>query len=181
MTKEKLLDLIVLWENMELLIPEMVNNHEHLPVLMDLALYSSHPKSWRAAWIADKIHDNNPELFVPYLEKIIIRLKKESSGSKKRQFLKLLSLHPLPEKHHSFLLEYCISCFTSAKEPISVRVYSLQVLYNISEIEPEFKPELFYLIEHEINYHPTPGILSRGKKLAMKLMKQISASSPTPL
>jgi len=49
----------------------------------------------------------------------------------------------------------------------------MQVLYNISEKEPELKPEILALIENEMENHFSAGILSRGGKLADKLRKQI--------
>ena len=67
-----------------------------------------------------------------------------------------------------------MNTFTSAKEPIANRVHAMQILYNISDEEPELKPELLEIIQHEIEYHPTPGIRSRGTKLAKKLQKQIN-------
>jgi hypothetical protein len=48
----------------------------------------------------------------------------------------------------------------------------MQVLYGISENEPDFKPELIQIIEQEMEYRPTPGIISRGSKLLKKLRKQ---------
>jgi len=48
----------------------------------------------------------------------------------------------------------------------------MQILYNISEKEPELKPELIDVIENEMELHPTPGILSRGKKILKKLHEQ---------
>ncbi len=176
MTKEELHDLINSWENHELIINEALNNSQCLHLLLEIALYSNRPKSWRAAWIVDKINDNNPELIEPYISRMIIQLKKETGSSKKRQFLKLISLHKMPPEHHSFLLEYCIKCFTSAGEPIAVRVYALQVLYNISEKEPELKSELFSIIQHEIELHSSAGIKSRGIKLAKKLQIEINES-----
>jgi hypothetical protein len=168
MTKEELLDLIVSWENLPLLMQEIENNSEDLDLLMNFAFYSNHPKSWRAAWLADKIHERNPELIAPFTEKMIIRLKTETDDGKKRHFLKLISLNVIPIKHHSFLVNYCLKIFTSAREPVAVRVHALQVLYNISENEPDFKSELLSVIEHEIDLHATPGIISRGKKLVKK-------------
>ena len=48
----------------------------------------------------------------------------------------------------------------------------MQILFNISEREPELKHELIQLIEHEIEYHSSAGIKSRGSKLLRKLYRQ---------
>jgi hypothetical protein len=173
MNKEELFDLILSWENLPLLVREIENHPEKLSDLMEIAFRSDHPKSWRAAWLADKIHDNRPELLLPFIEKMIAALKTETRHGQKRHFLKLISLNAIPQKHYSFLLDYCLNCFTSAGEPVSVRVYALQILFAISEDVPDFKTELLSVIEHELELHPTAGIRSRGKKLAEKLARRI--------
>lgn len=172
MTKEELLDLIVSWENLPLLVRQLETEPKNLELLMELTFENRHPKSWRAAYIADQINDSQPELITPFIPKMILKLKKETSSSKKRHYLKLISQHKFPQKHQAFLVDYCLKCFTSASEPVANRVHAMQVLFQISETESGFKPELLSIIEHEMELHPTPGIVSRGKKLAKKLTEQ---------
>jgi len=170
-----MLSLLIAWENLPLIISDLLAQPQKIEILMDIAINSPHPKSWRAAWMANKIHDIKPELIVPYLDKMIIRLKKETCNSKKREFLKLISLYAPPRKHHSFLMDYCLNCFMSAGEPIAVRVNSMQVLYHISDSEPEFKPELLAVIEHETELDSSAGIRSRGNRLAKMLMNSMKS------
>lgn len=176
MKEAELQDLIASWENLELIVNEASANEECLTMLIDMALNSDHPRSWRAAWVADKIYDSKPELIGPYITRMVMQLSRENSSSKKRHFLKLISLHEISSEYHSFLLEYCIRCFTSAAEPVAVRVYAMQILYNISEKEPELKPELHALILHETEIHSSPGLKARGKKLVDKLRREMSKS-----
>jgi hypothetical protein len=172
MTEEELLDLIVSWENLPLLFRQLESEPENLQLLINLAFENRHPKSWRAAYLADQINDKHPELIAPFISEMILQLKTEKNSSKKRHYLKLISQHNFSEKYHSFLVDYCLKCFTSAGEPIANRVHAMQILFHISEKEPDFKPELLSIIEHEMELHPTPGIVSRGKKLAKKLFEQ---------
>jgi hypothetical protein len=176
MTKQELHDLINSWENLELVLHEAILQPDCLNLLFDIALHGNHPKSWRAAWLAEKINDRNPELVKPFIGEIIAQLKKENSSGKKRHFLKLLTLHELPEEQYSSLFDYCMLCFTSAAEPVAVRVHAMQVLYNISEKEPDLKPELLSVIQHENELHSSAGIHSRGKMLAKKLHLEILKS-----
>ncbi len=176
MTEHELLDLIDSWENLELIIATLDRQPEVFPVVMKVALYSKHPKSWRAAWIADKYHDNHPGQLLPFLDEIILVLKRESHHGKKRQFLKLISLNTPDERHHPFLMDYCLDAFTNGMEPVGIRVYALQILFNISEKEPDFKAELLAVIEHEMELHPSPGIRAKGRNLAQCLARQIVQS-----
>ncbi|WP_167615885.1 hypothetical protein [Maribellus sediminis] len=172
MTEKDLLGLLESWDNFEILLAELRSNPQHLPALMQIAIYSDHRNSWRAIYLADKLHENQAEIIEPYLEEILEQLKTEQHHGKKRHFLKLISLNSIPEQHFGFLMDYCLNTFTSAKEPIANRVHAMQILYNISETEPDLKPELIEIIQQEIEHHPTPGIRSRGNKLLQKLRKQ---------
>ncbi|MDD4143701.1 MAG: hypothetical protein PHN68_03600 [Prolixibacteraceae bacterium] len=176
MNEKELTGLLESWENLPLLISQLSEQPEEAGMLMNIALYSDHDKSWRAAWIADKINDTNPELITPFLGKMINQLKKETNPGKKRQFLKLISLNKIPKKHFSFLADYCFKCFTSANEPVGVKVHALQILFNLSEKEADLKSELLSLIEYELELNPMAGVKARGKKLAGILRKQISNS-----
>ena len=147
-------------------------NTENYTILMEIALYDQSEKSWRAAYMFDKINDRYPDLILPYMDKIVAQLYKESNSSKKRHFLKLISMKPVPERHFGFLVNYCLETLSS-DEPPAVRVHAMQVLFNISEKEKDLKPKLLLVIEHEMEYHSTSGILTRGRKLAQKLRKQI--------
>jgi hypothetical protein len=81
-------------------------------------------------------------------------------------------MNEIDEEYFGFLVDFCLDKLSSDKEPPAVRVHAMQILYNISEKVPELKPELIAVIEHEMTYHSTAGILSRGSKLVKKLQKQ---------
>ncbi len=171
MTKKELVELIESWENLNYLIEKIALNPGYYQLTMDIALNDSHQKSWRAAYLIDKINDLYPDLLKPYLNELIEQVKKEKSESKKRHFLKLISMNELTNQQQGFLFDYCIQTFTSP-EPVAVRVHALQIAYNISLKEPSLIPELILVIENEIEYHSSVGICSRGKKLLERLQKQ---------
>jgi len=173
MTKEELIEIIVSWENLPLVIHGFKNHPENFTVLAQVAMQSNHPKSWRAAWLMDKIHEKNPDLVTPFIPDMIQKIKTEDNAGKKRHFLKLISINSIPSEHQGFLFDYCLKAFTSAKEPLAVRVHAMQILYNISEKEPELKHEILAVIEDEMENHSSAGIISRGRKLAGKLKEQL--------
>lgn len=172
MTQRELVELLDSWENINLLIREACSSPKKLGMLIEIALNNPNQKSWRAAYLVDKIHDDFPELVQPYLPEMVRKLKTEKNLSKKRHFLKLISMNEIQEKNIGFLFDFCMETLTS-EEPIAVRVHAMQILYNISEKQPELKPELLAVIQHEMEYHSTAGIISRGKKITRKLERQI--------
>lgn len=173
MTESDLLNLIESWQNFHFALQQLEQNPEYIPTLMKVALYSNKPNSWRALYLADKLHAIHPEQIIPYIPEMTEQLRMEKHHGKKRHFLKLISQNKLIPNASGFLLDYCLNTFTSGKEPIANRVHAMQILFNISETEPELKPELHAIISQEMEIHPTPGILSRGKKLSQKLQRQL--------
>ena len=174
MTENDLREMIGSWENLLLTMNYISDNPEYLGLLMKTAMDDRLKDSWRACWLINKIHEKNPGMFESYVCQIIDFLLNTSDSSKKRELLKLICFYPIPDDKAGLILDYCLNQFTSASEPVAVRVHAMQMLFNISEREPELKPELIQLIEHEMEYHPSAGIKSRGGKLLHKLNKQIS-------
>ncbi len=169
MTEKDIHTLIKSWENIALLVRYIADYPEHIDVIMTKALDDSQPENWRAAWMIDKINEKNPAVVLPYLPAMTDFLLATKNDSKRRHLLKLIGLHDIPEERMGVLLNYCLDVFTDAAIPIAVRVHAMQILYNIAQKEPDFASELIDLIEHEIDYHGSAGIKSRGQKLLKKL------------
>ncbi len=174
MTSQELTELIDNWINIEWLQQEIIRQPELYKLLVEIALHSNEPKSWRAAYFLDKITDLQPDLLQPYLKPMLDQLKIETNSSKKRHFLKLISQNEIPEDFYSFLFDYCCQTISSGKEPPAVRVHAMQNLFYIAQKFPELKSEVLSIIEHEMEYHSTAGIRSRGKKLVLLLRKQLN-------
>lgn len=170
MTGEQLLELLEAWENLGVVMNEIITEPANYRNLVEVALYNNHPKSWRAAWLMDKINDKAPELIVDYIPEIIEKLKTETGNGKKRHLLKLISLNEMPGEFLGFLTDFCITVFISPKEPIAVRVHAMQILGNIAMKEPDLKPEIILILEHEMENHGSAGIISRCKKILKKLV-----------
>lgn len=176
MTKEELKVFLENWENMELLFRDPEQCRAHFGLIMETALEGNDRVNWRASWAADKINDFNPGIASGWIGKMVETLPLLRHHGKKRQFLKMISLYPISHEQMSFLFEYCLERLSSTEEDVSVRVYSMQILYNISQIEPDLKNELLQIIEQEMEYRPSPGILTRGRKLASRLKKEMKNS-----
>lgn len=171
MTENEIQKLIQSWENIALLVRYIANYPEHLALIMTKVLDDSQPENWRAAWMVDKIHEQHPELVVPYLQTMTDFVLTTQNTGKKRHLLKLISMNEIQEENLAVLLNFCIEVFTNAAEPVAIRVHAMQTLFNIAQKEPDFSGELVELIEHEMEYHGSAGLASRGKKLVKKLGK----------
>ena len=169
MTGDDIHSMIQSWENIPLLIQYIFENPNDFGFILSKALDDSSPENWRAAWMIDKIHEQHPLIVMPYLPLITQFLYETKNHAKKRHFLKLVSFYPIPEENEAFLLNYCLDVFTNSAETIAVRVHAMQVLYTIAVQEPGFAGELTELIEHELEFHPSPGLVARARKILPKL------------
>jgi len=172
MTKKELQEIIQSWENMPLVITHSLDHPKTLDILLGIAMDDSQSINWRAMYLFELIHNQYPELVIPYLPAMTDFLLTTKNSSKKRHLLKLISLHEIPEENMAVLLNFCIQEFTNTAEPVAVRVNAMQILFNIAEKESDFAGELIDLIENEIEYHGSAGISSRGLKLLKKLKAQ---------
>jgi hypothetical protein len=162
MTEHELQSIFNSLGNLHLVSRYFSDHPELLDDLITISVHDHHPKSWRAAWMIDKIHEHHPELIKPHLVQIAQFVLTTKNDSKRRHLLKVISLNDIPEEYAGSLLNYSLDLFTNAAIPVAVRVHAMQVLFNIALKEPDFSCELIQLIEHEIEYHATPGIASRG-------------------
>ena len=115
--------------------------------------------------------EKHPHLIVPYLNKIIKLLPDDESVRK--NFMKILAETPLDftEDQLGILVDSCFEMLLSDKFSIANKVYSMELLYKISEIEPGLKIELISAIEEQIP-KGSSGIKAIGKGLLKKLYRE---------
>ena len=90
---------------------------------------------FRSSWALVKTCEQSPELFIPYLHVIVEKLFTTGNASAERSFLKILQLSgtsSLDEDLQGRLVDHCFSLLRSRTSAIAVKVYSIDVLYEIS-------------------------------------------------
>jgi hypothetical protein len=60
-------------------------------------------------------------------------------------------------------------------EAAAIKVHAMQILYDISQKEPDLKPEVISAIELAIQ-EGTTGVKNRGRRMLKKLYKEINNS-----
>lgn len=122
----------------------------------------------RASWIVAHCADQNLDLIAPYLDKMVKNLANDINDATKRNTVRILQMVDIPKKLLEDCLNYCFSYLESGIEPIAIKVFSMTVLYNISNNIPEIKNELKILIEDQLPFS-SAGFKSRGLKILQKL------------
>lgn len=169
--KNDVQSLLQSWENLALMVRYIADYPECLELILEKVYDDSQPENWRAAWMVDKIQERHPDLVAPHIPAITNFALKTQNAGKKRHLLKLISLYPIPEEQLGALINFGIETFCNGAEPVAVRVHAMQILYNIAQKEADFAGELVEMIEHEMEFHGSAGISSRGKKILAGLHK----------
>lgn len=130
----------------------------------------------RAAHTLSLTFDKQPELILPYREKLIGCLQDpELKSPLKRNILRILQFTEIPEDDMGIVYDRVSGFLMSPKEDIAIRAFAMTVLYNVTEKFPELKPELRMMIAAVLEEpEVSPGIRSRGKQVLTKLHSQSS-------
>jgi hypothetical protein len=126
----------------------VMQRRDIIPALIKLAFADKYPISLRAANTVEIIDSQQPFLIQPYYSKMINTLTGFKVDGVKRCFLKIFTRHTDldNEKLLCALINSCFAFIASHEETVAVKAYSLEILYQISNKEPELKNELIFAI-----------------------------------
>ena len=124
--------------------------------------------AWHACWIVDTASEDFPDLLADKVPEIIEGLLSTKSGSLKRHFTRILCRYPIPEKYLGVIVNRSFELLAPS-EPIAVRVFALQLLFNIAQHLPDLKGELISVIESLMDEGGSKGFINRSTKLLQQL------------
>ena len=142
--------------------------------VLDFALEDNDQYAMRAARVIYLSSTKHPELIKPYFNNIIHALSGFENDGLKRSMTRILSEHCTEpdEESQGVLVNICFKYLMDSDEKIALKIYSMDILYNLSQLYPEIKKELIYSIENQLPYS-SAAIKSRGKKMMRKLRLEI--------
>lgn len=129
---------------------------------------SEHKLAWRSAYLLDKIHENNPRLLFPFIDKIIDEVENTQNHGVRRHFLRILSQHDLHKKVSGNFINVCFQWIQSEKVKVAVKAHAMQILYQLTEYYPELKQELKEVLI-SLPKNSSSGVKNRAQKLLQKL------------
>jgi hypothetical protein len=169
---EELLSIETSRRNTDMLADLIYQKPELFDEFVAIFLRDEEPVSRRAAWVVDTVSEKFPELLFPYLPVIVEKLSSFSHDALKRHSVRMLSRSPLPHEKLGPLMNICFDWLTSAMEPVAVKVWCMEILYRISQSEPDLRKELADSIEWRME-EETAGFRNRGMKILKKLNKEM--------
>jgi hypothetical protein len=137
--------------------------------LMELYLANVEPVSRRAAWAIDIFTELQPDYLNGWTEKMINQLEKFGHDGLRRHTLRMVSRTDfLSTSNLGLLTKVCFDWLTAAKTPVAIKVYCMDILYRLSEAEPDLGRELADTIEWRMD-EESPGFRSHGQKILIRL------------
>jgi hypothetical protein len=118
--------------------------------------------------------EDNPGLLSPYRDMLLSKLAQMTNQSLMFNLLHLFILIDLPDddEYLGRLTDICINLMDGIYERRAIKVYSLDILYRLSKIYPEFSGELEQIIRKQM-IDPYPALYSRCWHLLKKMGKRI--------
>lgn len=134
--------------------------------LVALFLHDEYRVVQRAARVVSLVAEKEPELLVPHLESVVLRMQDAGIPvAVKRNGVRLLQHIAIPESLHGPVMNICFDLLADPKEAIAVRAFSMTVLARLADQYPEIRQELVLLIEEALEHEPSAGLRSRGNKV----------------
>ena len=102
------------------------------------------------------------------LSEIIEGLLTTQNGSLKRHFTRILCRYQIPEEYQGRIVNRSFELLAPL-EPPAVRVFAMQLLFNIAQHLPDLKGELISVIEGLTEEVCSAGFINRAGKLLRQL------------
>ncbi len=146
----------------------VINNRALLGELFHLMTKGPAKIQWRAAWLFETVYMGNPSLINPYLETILNLFPNLPNNGIRRHISKILSLINISDKVDGIFINTCFEWIRDENVPVAVKVYCMDLLFQVVEIYPELRDELKLTLETYLP-HNSAGFKSRAKKILAKL------------
>lgn len=159
-------------ETLDEIITYIGNDPARFAKLIYLVLHGDRNVSQYASWLISPCIDLHPSLIRPHLQELIEHLSQPNlSDWVIRSTIKaLMKTDNLSEEHQGLALQHCFDYLLNPKMAVSIHVYAMQTVFNISLNEPDLLNELKMVIEERLPYG-TAAYKSRGKKIIGEIRK----------
>jgi len=137
--------------------------------LMTLFLRGDYRVTQRAAWSVSACALRHPELIAPWLGKMVTRMQEPGVHvAVPRNVLRIFESIRIPKPLQGKMVTMCFDYLFDPSSPIALQAYSMTILLNVAQEEPDLRNELRATIERLL---PTgsPGISARARRVLRKL------------
>ena len=168
---KKALELEHTKENTERIVAYIGKNGERFDELMRIFFNSTIRNVQRASWVLGKVGEEQPQLLLPYQQKMIALLVQPTHDAVKRNIVRVFQFIETPEDLHGELIDNCFKLLMDRKQAVAIRAFCITVLDKHCKIYPELMGEFIAVLEAEKDY-TTASFKSRAKKILKREMKR---------
>ena len=154
--------------NTDLVVAHVGSDQELFNDLVDIMLTTNDSITLRAAWAISVITDKEPWLFEPRIYEVFDKRNSFKHPSIARFLLRYMAHVELREEKLGEIFDFSYNALNNTNNPPAIRVYAMQVLFNIAMKEPDLINELILVIESHLDTG-SAGLINRGEKLIKKL------------
>ncbi len=146
------------------------NDLDRFNTLVSLVLKADGMIAARAAWVMRHCYDAHPWLVEKHIPFMIKRLSHPACDGVKRNILAILQAVEIPKVLEGILADQCFKMLNDASEPVAIKVFSMNVIFNLVLKYTDLKAELEYAIQTQLPYGST-GFKNRGEKILRHLAR----------
>jgi hypothetical protein len=133
----------------DLAVAALEENPGDLKQFLDLCFLEQYPLSMRASRVIQLYCEKHPDAIYPYLEETVEKMLVSKIDGVKRNFLKIydefIDINRLTEPGP--LLNACFDWLINPSEKPGTRIHAMNVIFNISQKEPDLLKELYATLE----------------------------------
>jgi hypothetical protein len=150
---------------------EIYANPSDFETIYQLIFDMDEKVAWRAAWACQKISEKHPEWFTDkQFKKLATLAISTSHGGLHRGCVSILYNLKLPDPIPVDLLNACYEWMISPRFPISVQAYSMKIIYEIRQLEPDLFPEFRATLESISPHDYSKGFNASRNNILKKLI-----------
>jgi hypothetical protein len=139
--------------------------------LMEVIKGGSSVMKQRASWPLSLVAEQLPDILYPYIPELTAILATHGNHpAVDRNIVRAFQYTDIPEELEGEVADKCFSLLNDNGMPVAIRVFSMQVLYNLTSRYPELGRELDASIKAHWD-HSSAGFRSRGRKILKGLSK----------
>ena len=145
--------------------------------LINLVLKGDKSASLYASWVVNPCLEQHPELLQPHIQTLIENLSRPNlHDSIKRSTVKALANvgGDISENLQGYALQHCFDFLLDTKAAVSIQVYAMQTVFNISKNEPDLLQELSEVIKERLPYG-SAGYKARGSRILKEINKILAS------
>ncbi len=143
---------------------------ERFAVLVEVICENAPKYAQKATWVMEHCCDRFPFLVDPHIDQLLNQTQIDGHQGVRRGILRSLENRPMNEDQTGVALEIAFNFLASAEENVAIKVYSMGMIFNLTNEYPELRQELKLHIESQLPFQ-SAAFKSKAARVVAALKK----------